>query len=70
MGFPPISMSVNLSAKQFQQDNLKEVIFDCLAEANLAPEWLTVEITETAAMNDADYTMLVLQEKMTILPID
>jgi len=62
MGFPPISMSVNLSAKQFQQDNLKEVIFDCLSESNLAPEWLTVEITETAAMNNADYTMLVLQD--------
>ncbi|MDF2566003.1 MAG: hypothetical protein K0Q53_2407 [Massilibacillus sp.] len=62
MGLPPISMSVNLSAKQFQQKNLKEVIFNCLIESNLAPEWLTVEITETAAMNDADYTMLVLQD--------
>ena len=62
LGLPPISMSVNLSAKQFQQDNLKDVIFDCLDESKLSPEWLTVEITETAAMNDADYTMLVLQD--------
>lgn len=62
LGLPPISMSVNLSAKQFQQDNLKDVIFDCLAESKLSPEWLTVEITETAAMNDADYTMLVLED--------
>ncbi|WP_110953810.1 putative bifunctional diguanylate cyclase/phosphodiesterase [Anaerosinus massiliensis] len=62
MGLPPISVSINLSAKQFQQEDLKDLIFECLAESQLNPEWLTVEITETAAMNDANYTMQVLQD--------
>lgn len=62
MGLPQIPVSVNLSAKQFQQANLQKVIFDSLAEANLDPKWLTVEITETAAMSNADYTTNVLNE--------
>ena len=62
MGLPQIPVSVNLSAKQFQQANLQKVIFDSLAEANLDPKWLTVEITETAAMSNADYTTNVLKE--------
>lgn len=62
MGFAPFSVSINLSARQFQQTNLQQIIFDGLKEAALDPQWLTVEITETAAMADASYTTLVLQD--------
>ncbi len=62
MGLPPISVSINLSAKQFRQTNLQQIIYNGLLEANLDPKWLTVEITETAAMSNAEYTTTVLQD--------
>lgn len=62
MGLASIPVSVNLSAKQFQQADLQKVIFESLEQASLDPKWLTVEITETAAMSNADYTTNVLNE--------
>lgn len=62
MGLASIPVSVNLSAKQFQQADLQKVIFESLEQAALDPKWLTVEITETAAMSNADYTTNVLNE--------
>ncbi|WP_165865966.1 putative bifunctional diguanylate cyclase/phosphodiesterase [Lucifera butyrica] len=61
MGLTPVSMSVNLSARQFQQANLLAVITGALADSGLSPEWLTLEITESIAMKDADFTIQLLQ---------
>lgn len=60
-GLPPLLMSVNLSARQFQQRDLLTGIAAAVAAAGIAPERLILEITETVAMKDADYTIQVLQ---------
>ena len=49
----PLSMSVNLSGKQFSQPDLIESIENILRQSNLAPGSLKLEITESAIMEDA-----------------
>lgn len=45
-GFPNLSISVNLSAKQFQDDHLIDVVQNVLKETGLAAHDLCLEITE------------------------
>lgn len=52
--YGPLTISVNLSAKQFAQPNLIERILENLAETGLAPEHLKLEITESALMDNTD----------------
>jgi diguanylate cyclase (GGDEF)-like protein len=53
-GLSPIKVAVNLSARQFEQPNLVNVVAGILAESGLAPEYLHLEITETLAMDNAN----------------
>lgn len=61
-GLPPMRIAVNLSARQFQQQHLSQTIARVLAETRLEPCYLEVEITESIAMQDVDFTIKVLQE--------
>jgi diguanylate cyclase (GGDEF)-like protein len=51
-GLPPCKVAVNISPKQFCQADLCEMVSQALTEAELAPECLEIEITETAIMLD------------------
>jgi EAL domain-containing protein (putative c-di-GMP-specific phosphodiesterase class I) len=51
-----IGMSVNVSARQLDGDELIEDVRDALASSGLDPRELTLEITETTLMRDADET--------------
>jgi diguanylate cyclase (GGDEF)-like protein/PAS domain S-box-containing protein len=53
----PLRMSVNLSAKQFQQSNLIGDVEAVLNDTGLDPSLLELEITESAIMEDADSTI-------------
>jgi diguanylate cyclase (GGDEF)-like protein len=52
-GLPPIRVSVNLSAKQFQEKGLIQKIFDMLEEFETDPAQLALEVTESVIMDDA-----------------
>ena len=60
-GLPPLSVAVNLSARQFQQKNLVEVVARSLRESRLDPQYLELEITESTAMFDLENTAYVLR---------
>jgi EAL domain-containing protein (putative c-di-GMP-specific phosphodiesterase class I) len=45
-------VSVNLSSTQFRSGNLEKTILGALAAANLAPERLDLEITESTLLED------------------
>ncbi|WJH37452.1 EAL domain-containing protein [Paenibacillus sp. CC-CFT747] len=47
--------------RQFRQMDLPEVIHNILADTGLAPEYLELEITESAAMQDVNYAILMLK---------
>ena len=51
---PPISISVNLSAVQVADSTLARTVADAVRAANLDPACLSLEITETVLLADAD----------------
>ena len=53
-GMPPIRMAVNVSARQLQQKDFPQRVLRILEEAKLRPEWLELELTETALMDSLD----------------
>jgi diguanylate cyclase (GGDEF)-like protein len=61
-GLPTMSVAVNLSARQFQQQDLVDSVAKIIKESGLDPRWLELEITESIAMQNADYTIVVLRD--------
>lgn len=50
-GYPPITISVNISAKQFFESNLVEIVQGVLTKSGLEPKYLELEITESIVMD-------------------
>ena len=61
-GLPPIAVSVNVSARQFQHSELSKSISNILDETRLGPQYLRLELTESAIMADVPRAKLTLQE--------
>lgn len=58
---PSLSVSVNVSARQFAQPNLIQQILQILAETGLEPQCLKLELTESAIMQNPDAATQILQ---------
>ena len=61
-GFQPIRLAVNISARQLEQADLPEIVECVLSETGLAPEWLELEITESATMRDPEKAIKALHD--------
>ena len=59
---PPLSISVNLSARQIQHAGLIDVVARALSDSRLRPDTLILEITESALMQDTEMTLRRLLE--------
>ncbi len=59
---PNLTVSVNLSVKQFSQPNLIEQIDKILQETNIDSHCLSLEITESAIMDNAETATKILQQ--------
>jgi diguanylate cyclase (GGDEF)-like protein len=57
-----LTVAVNISAAQFRQPGLVQVIESALAASGLAPSRLEIEITETALLADSAATIAMLHE--------
>ena len=55
-------VAVNISGRQFQDQKLVETIKDVLTETGLPAEGLRLEVTESVAMQDIEYSIRVLKE--------
>jgi diguanylate cyclase (GGDEF)-like protein/PAS domain S-box-containing protein len=60
-GLGSMRVSVNLSARQFQQQDLAEMVRRAIADAGVDPTSIELEITETTAMQNAEMTIDVLR---------
>ncbi len=60
-GHDDLRISVNLSAKQFQQPGLVDGIMDIIEKTGIKPQWLELEITESLAMHDLEHTTAILR---------
>ncbi|HYW19043.1 MAG TPA: EAL domain-containing protein [Nodularia sp. (in: cyanobacteria)] len=61
-GFPPMRISVNLSARQFEQPNLVQVVSQILDETGMDPAYLELEVTESFLMTNINTSIKILQE--------
>jgi diguanylate cyclase (GGDEF)-like protein/PAS domain S-box-containing protein len=61
-GLPPARVSVNLSARQFQQHNIANLVTQVLAETGLEPRYLELELTESTIMRNAEEAVRMLNE--------
>jgi PAS domain S-box-containing protein len=59
---PPLTMSVNITSKEFAQPDLVSEIRKSLAETGVDPDCLQLEIIETIAMGDAEKSGHVLSQ--------
>ncbi|HSU78759.1 MAG TPA: EAL domain-containing protein, partial [Burkholderiales bacterium] len=53
-GLPPVRMSVNISARQFADENLLTDIAAALQSSGMPPELLELELTESMVMQNAE----------------
>ncbi|MEM9102942.1 MAG: EAL domain-containing protein [Pseudomonadota bacterium] len=60
LGFKDFSIAVNLSAIQFKQVNLPEMIIDVINEVDYPPSKLDLELTESVIMSDVDSSVKML----------
>lgn len=65
-GYAPIRVAVNLSARQFLQDTLVQMVKSTLRATRLDPHLLELEITETVAMQHTEHSLPMLQELHTL----
>ena len=61
-GLPPLSVSVNVSARQFEDPRLVERVAAALAGTGLSACWLELELTETMVMRNVQQSIAKMRE--------
>jgi len=50
----PLTVSINLSGRQFYRDDIAQRISDIVRGTGCEPEWIELEVTETSLLHDLD----------------
>jgi diguanylate cyclase (GGDEF)-like protein len=58
----PLSVSVNLSARQFYREDLAQRISEIVMTEKCNPSWIELEVTETSLLHDLDAIRTVLHQ--------
>lgn len=53
-GHPPLRLAVNISARQFERDDIIQLVSAALWQSGFDPSWLDLEITESVLMHDPE----------------
>ena len=61
-GLPALRVAVNLSARQFAQDDLHATIVSTLEDTGLSPQLLELEITESLTMDNPEHAAALLRK--------
>ncbi|MDR0947544.1 MAG: EAL domain-containing protein [Ruminococcus sp.] len=62
MGYPPVTVSVNLTSVDFYQTDVCENIKNTLAKTGLDSKWLDIELTESLALKDIDNAVAQMEQ--------
>ena len=65
LGYTHLKISVNVAAKEFQQEYFTESILQVLQDVNLEPHYLALELTERTTMINEQETLTKLRELKT-----
>jgi diguanylate cyclase (GGDEF)-like protein/PAS domain S-box-containing protein len=60
-GLPPLKIAINMSARQFRQEELAERIADVFVSTGADPSLVILELTESMVMHDVDSTLVALR---------
>ena len=63
---PPLYVSINISSKHFSHTGFIEHVKDALAESAADPQCITIELTESLAMNDVAATGQTMSQLRTL----
>ena len=63
---PPLKVSVNISGRQFQQQDLSRRIINILEETEFDPQYLELELTESTIVHSIDSSLAKLNELKAI----
>lgn len=59
-GLPPVVVSVNMSSRQFHQEDMLRTVTDALEESGLSADQLALEITESSLMKNPEDAVVTL----------
>ncbi len=65
-GLPPIKVAVNLSARQVLKSNVVDLVHKVMLENNITSDWLSLELTESALVQDKDQAAQILKSLKTL----
>jgi diguanylate cyclase (GGDEF)-like protein/PAS domain S-box-containing protein len=65
-GMAPITVSVNVSARQFREKSWVQRVAKALKDTGLAPEYLELELTESLLMHDVSQAIATMRELQSI----
>jgi diguanylate cyclase (GGDEF)-like protein/PAS domain S-box-containing protein len=63
---PSLSLSVNISPRQFLEPDLPKLVAGILADTGLSPKCLYLELTETVLIGDAERAVEILRQLQTL----
>lgn len=61
-GYPPLQLAVNLSGRQLSEESLCQRIDDIIRKANIPPEYLELELTESIIVQNVEATLTKLNQ--------
>ncbi len=61
-GHPDLTMAVNVSARQFRQQSVPDLVRNVLADTGLAAEYLELELTESLLMQNREVVVQALEQ--------
>ncbi|MGE4299448.1 MAG: EAL domain-containing protein [Desulfovibrionaceae bacterium] len=57
-----LTLAINLSARQFVHEDLRDVVYDAIQASGVDPASLTMEITESVVMENAEKAIMTLKQ--------
>ncbi|MEZ2132559.1 MULTISPECIES: EAL domain-containing protein [unclassified Sinorhizobium] len=60
-GLPPVTVAVNVSAKQFNDPAFADHVAEALEQSGLEPRWLELELTESTLMQDVPRALSIMR---------
>ncbi len=61
-GLPTVRIAVNVAPAQFRRGDLLDIVRDALAQADLEPRFLEIELTESAVMTNPEESAATLEQ--------
>lgn len=61
-GRPDLRMAMNISARQFERDDVVQRVSSALLTTGLAPQWLDLELTESMLMDDPEGSAIRIEQ--------